>query len=179
MDRIQQAESRLQEARNELIRRNLKLVVKVAKEFRGMGVSFPDLVQEGSLGVLHAVGKFDYRRGFKFSTYAVWWIRQAMIRAIQQQSRTIRLPSRVYDRTRHLRQARESGSPPSSVAPQRRRSSAEELEIDEHQVDELMRIDQKPASLDAPLKQAGNESFGDLLEDPATPDPVEELHRAG
>ena len=103
MERIRQAESRLHDARNELVRRNLKLVVKVAKDFRGMGVSLPDLVQEGSLGVLHAVGKFDYRRGFKFSTYAVWWIRQAMVRAIQQQSRTVRLPSRVYDRSRRFR----------------------------------------------------------------------------
>ncbi len=177
MGRIRRAESRLQEARNEIARRNLKLVVKVAKEFRGMGVPLPDLVQEGSLGVLHAVGKFDYRRGFKFSTYAVWWIRQAMVRAIQQQSRTVRLPSRVHDRSRRFRKAgarlaTELGRKPTLE------ELARELEMDEKQVDRLMRVSLKPASLDAPVTQAGSESFGDLLEDPETLDPVEELAHA-
>jgi RNA polymerase sigma factor (sigma-70 family) len=177
MERIQRAESRLHQARNELIQRNLKLVVKVAKGFRGMGLSFADLVQEGSLGVLHAVGRFDYRRGFKFSTYAVWWIRQAIIRAIQKHSRTIRLPSHVYDRTRRFRQTRERLSTALGRTPTPK-ELAEELEIDERQVDTLMRIGQMPASLDAPVNQAENESLGDLLEDPTTPNPVEELHRA-
>jgi len=177
MDRILQAESRLLEARNELIRRNLKLVIKVAKDFRGMGASLPDLVQEGSLGVLHAVGKFDHRRGFKFSTYAVWWIRQAMVRAIQNHSRTVRLPSHVYDRIRRFREAHKRLSIELGCTPTRK-ELAQELEIDESQVEMLMRIDQKPASLDAPVKQAENESLGDLLEDPEAPNPVEELHQA-
>jgi len=177
MGRIQRAESRLHEARNELVQRNLKLVVKVAKEFRGMGLSFPDLVQEGSLGVFHAVGKFDHRRGFKFSTYAVWWIRQAIVRAIQKHSRTIRLPSHVYERTRRFRQTRERLSAELGRTPTPQ-ELAEELEIDEKQVDTLMRIGLRPASLDAPVKEAENESLGDLLEDPAAPNPVEELHRA-
>ena len=81
----------------EFTRHNLKLVIRVAKEFRGMGISMPDLVQEGNLGLIHAVGKFEHSRGFKFSTYAVWWIRQALIRAIQNHSRTIRIPSHVHD----------------------------------------------------------------------------------
>jgi RNA polymerase sigma factor (sigma-70 family) len=177
MGRINHAENRLHEARNELIRRNLRLVVKVAKEFRSMGVSFPDLVQEGSLGLLHAVGKFDYRRGFKFSTYAVWWIRQAIVRAIQQQSRTVRLPSHVYDRTRRFRQIQERLSTALGRSPTRK-ELARELEIDEGQVERLMRICQKPASLDAPLEHAENGSLGDFLGDPETPDPVEELHQA-
>jgi RNA polymerase primary sigma factor len=177
MGRIQRAESRLHEARNELVQRNLKLVVKVAKEFRGMGLSFPDLVQEGSLGVFHAVGKFEHRRGFKFSTYAVWWIRQAIVRAIQQQSRTIRLPSHVYDRARHFRQTRERLSAELGRTPTPG-EIAEQLEITEKKVEMLMRIDQRPASLDAPVHPAENESLGDLLEDPNAPDPVEELHQA-
>ena len=177
MGRIQRAESRLHEARNELVQRNLKLVVKVAKEFRGLGLSFPDLVQEGNLGVFHAVGKFDHRKGFKFSTYAVWWIRQAIIRAIQQHSRTIRLPSHVYDRARHFRQTRERLSTELGHTPTPR-ELAEELEIAEKQVEMLMRIDQWPASLDAPVHPAENESLGDLLEDPKVLDPVEELHQA-
>lgn len=177
MQRIRWAEGRLQAARNELARRNLKLVVKMAKEFRGMGVPLPDLVQEGSLGVLHAVGKFDYRRGFKFSTYAVWWIRQAMVRAIQQQSRTVRLPSRVHDRSRLFRKAgarlaTELGRKPTVE------ELARELGMAVKQVDRLMRASLKQASLDAPVAEAGGESLGDLLEDPHTPNPVEELARA-
>ncbi len=177
MGRIDQAESRLIEARNELLRRNLKLCVKVAKEFRGRGVPFPDLVQEGSLGLLHAVGKFDYRRGFKLSTYAVWWIRQAIFRAIQTHSRPIRLPSHVYDRTRRVRQTKERLSIALGRTPTRE-EVADGLEIDENQVETLMWIDQKPASLDAPVKPAESGSLGDFLEDPATPNPVEELHQA-
>lgn len=177
MGRIDQAESRLIEARNELLQRNLKLCVKVAKEFRGMGVDFPDLVQEGSLGLLHAVGKFDYRRGFKFSTYAIWWIRQAILRAIQTHSRTIRLPSNVYDLARRVRRTRERLSIELGRTPTRE-ELAEGLEIDENQVERLMRIDQKTASLDAPVKSTESESLSDFLEDPATPNPVEELHQA-
>ncbi len=177
MDRILQAESRLLEARNELIRRNLKLVIKVAKDFRGRGVSLPDLVQEGSLGAFRAVAKFDHRRGFKFSTYAVWWIRQAMVRAIQKHSRTVRLPSHVYDRTMRLRRIDKRLSIELGRTPTRK-ELARELEIDEDKVDALMRIDQKPASLDAPVKEAESDSLGDLLEDPETPNLVEEIHQA-
>jgi RNA polymerase primary sigma factor len=177
MERIRQSESRLHQARNELVRRNLRLVVKVAKDFRGMGLFLADLVQEGSLGVLHAVGKFDYSRGFKFSTYAVWWIRQAIVRAIQKQSRTIRLPVHVYDRSRRFRQARERLSIEFGRTPTPQ-ELAEELDIDEKQVDTLTRIGQRPASLDAPVNPTENESLGDLLKDPAAPNPVEEFHQA-
>jgi RNA polymerase primary sigma factor len=177
MERIEEAESRLHEARNELAQRNLKLVVKVAKQFRGMGLSFSDLVQEGSLGVLHAVGKFDHRRGFKFSTYAVWWIRQAMVRAIQNHSRTVRLPSHVYERSRRFRQTRDRLSSALGRNPTSK-ELAKELEVDEKQVESLMWIDQRPVSLEAPVDQVENQSLGEFLEDPATPNPVEELHRA-
>ena len=84
--------------KNRFIEHNLKLVVAIAKDYRNLGLSFPDLIQEGNLGLIRAVEKFDHRRGFKFSTYAVWWIRQALVRAIQNHSRTIRLPSHVHDR---------------------------------------------------------------------------------
>jgi RNA polymerase primary sigma factor len=177
MERIRRAEIRLHEARNELARRNLKLVVKVAGEFQGMGVSLSDLVQEGSLGLLRAVGKFDHRRGFKFSTYAVWWIRQAIIRAIQSQARTIRLPSHVCESTRRFRRIRErlSASLRRTPTPE---ELARELAIDEGRVEALMRIDQQPASLDARVERAESGSLADLLEDPQAPDPVEEIHQA-
>jgi len=92
--------------KNRFIEHNLKLVVAIAKDYRNLGLSFPDLIQEGNLGLIRAVEKFDHRRGFKFSTYAVWWIRQALVRAIQNHSRTIRLPSHVHDRLQRSQRIR-------------------------------------------------------------------------
>lgn len=98
VDRVEAAHERMSAVKNRFIEHNLKLVVAIAKDYRNLGLSFPDLIQEGNLGLIRAVEKFDHRRGFKFSTYAVWWIRQALVRAIQNHSRTIRLPSHVHDR---------------------------------------------------------------------------------
>ena len=95
---VEDAQDRMTAVKNRFIEHNLKLVVAIAKDYRNLGLSFPDLIQEGNLGLIRAVEKFDHRRGFKFSTYAVWWIRQALVRAIQNHSRTIRLPSHVHDR---------------------------------------------------------------------------------
>jgi RNA polymerase primary sigma factor len=95
---VESAQDRMTAVKNRFIEHNLKLVVAIAKDYRNLGLSFPDLIQEGNLGLIRAVEKFDHRRGFKFSTYAVWWIRQALVRAIQNHSRTIRLPSHVHDR---------------------------------------------------------------------------------
>jgi RNA polymerase primary sigma factor len=95
---VESAQDRMTVVKNRFIEHNLKLVVAIAKDYRNLGLSFPDLIQEGNLGLIRAVEKFDHRRGFKFSTYAVWWIRQALVRAIQNHSRTIRLPSHVHDR---------------------------------------------------------------------------------
>jgi RNA polymerase sigma factor (sigma-70 family) len=95
---VEDAHDQMSTVKNRFIEHNLKLVVAIAKDYRNLGLSFPDLIQEGNLGLIRAVEKFDHRRGFKFSTYAVWWIRQALVRAIQNHSRTIRLPSHVHDR---------------------------------------------------------------------------------
>jgi RNA polymerase primary sigma factor len=95
---VERSQDRMTAVKNRFIEHNLKLVVAIAKDYRNLGLSFPDLIQEGNLGLIRAVEKFDHRRGFKFSTYAVWWIRQALVRAIQNHSRTIRLPSHVHDR---------------------------------------------------------------------------------
>ncbi len=95
---VRRAHNRMTQVKNVFIQHNLKLVIAISKDYRNLGLSFPDLIQEGNLGLIRAVEKFDYRRGFKFSTYAVWWIRQALVRAIQNHSRTIRLPSHVHDR---------------------------------------------------------------------------------
>jgi RNA polymerase primary sigma factor len=100
------AHERMTTVKNRFIEHNLKLVVAIAKDYRNLGLSFPDLIQEGNLGLIRAVEKFDHRRGFKFSTYAVWWIRQALVRAIQNHSRTIRLPSHVHDRLQRSQRVR-------------------------------------------------------------------------
>ena len=94
MDSVDLAYDRLMWHKNKFVQHNLKLVIAIAKDYRNMGIAFQDLIQEGNLGLIRAVEKFYYRRGHKFSTYALWWIRQALIRAIQNQSRTIRIPSR-------------------------------------------------------------------------------------
>ena len=103
---VEDAHDRMTEEKNRFIEHNLKLVVAIAKDYRNLGLSFPDLIQEGNLGLIRAVEKFDHRRGFKFSTYAVWWIRQALVRAIQNHSRTIRLPSHVHDRLQRSQRVR-------------------------------------------------------------------------
>ena len=97
MDKVDLAYDRLMFHKNKFVQHNLKLVIAIAKDYRNMGIAFQDLIQEGNLGLIRAVEKFDYRRGHKFSTYALWWIRQALIRAIQNQSRTIRIPSHMHD----------------------------------------------------------------------------------
>jgi RNA polymerase primary sigma factor len=104
--RVETAHEAMTTVKNRFIEHNLKLVVAIAKDYRNLGLSFPDLIQEGNLGLIRAVEKFDHRRGFKFSTYAVWWIRQALVRAIQNHSRTIRLPSHVHDRLQRSQRVR-------------------------------------------------------------------------
>jgi len=103
---VEDAQDQMTVVKNRFIEHNLKLVVAIAKDYRNLGLSFPDLIQEGNLGLIRAVEKFDHRRGFKFSTYAVWWIRQALVRAIQNHSRTIRLPSHVHDRLQRSQRVR-------------------------------------------------------------------------
>ncbi len=103
---VEDAHESMSTVKNRFIEHNLKLVVAIAKDYRNLGLSFPDLIQEGNLGLIRAVEKFDHRRGFKFSTYAVWWIRQALVRAIQNHSRTIRLPSHVHDRLQRSQRVR-------------------------------------------------------------------------
>ena len=103
---LEDAHEHMSAIKNRFIEHNLKLVVAIAKDYRNLGLSFPDLIQEGNLGLIRAVEKFDHRRGFKFSTYAVWWIRQALVRAIQNHSRTIRLPSHVHDRLQRSQRVR-------------------------------------------------------------------------
>jgi RNA polymerase primary sigma factor len=169
-EEMELAWQRLELHKNRFITHNLKLVVSIAKDFRNMGIPFPDLIQEGNIGLARAVEKFDHRRGFKFSTYAVWWIRQAFIRAIQNHSRTIRIPSHLHDLLRKYNQVREQmerelGREPSVE------ELAEALEMSADRAEQLDRLVREPVSLSAEIPGTDSKTLEDVVKDPS-PQPV-------
>ncbi|MCY4147699.1 MAG: sigma-70 family RNA polymerase sigma factor [Chloroflexi bacterium] len=163
-----------EQAQEHLIRANARLVISVAKKYIGRGVPFLDLIQEGNIGLIRATNKFEYQRGHKFSTYATWWIRQAVSRAVADQGRTIRVPVHMGDQLNRMRRVQlqlqqEFGrdATPAEVA--------REMDTTPDKVENLLEISRRPVSLESPIDDEGDSSFGDFVEDNNSPAPSDEV----
>jgi RNA polymerase primary sigma factor len=165
------AERNVHRARGELIRTNLRLVVSIAKRYLNRGLDFLDLVQEGNIGLMKAVDKFDHRRGYKFSTYGTWWIRQAISRALADQARTIRIPVHMVEATRQV------GRAAAVIVHERGRApTSEELAVTlgwaVERVRHVQRLVKEPLSMEAPMGNEGTSQLGDFIPDDGATDPL-------
>jgi RNA polymerase primary sigma factor len=169
---IFEGETKAKEAKSELIKANLRLVVSIAKKYTNRGLQFLDLIQEGNIGLMKAVDKFEYQRGYKFSTYATWWIRQAITRSIADQARTIRIPvhmietiNKLIRTSRYLVQEMGREPTPEEIA--------ERMEMPLDKVRKVLKIAKEPISLETPIGEEEDSHLGDFIEDKAVINPQE------